>query len=922
MADNGVGPTGGTGTLFGAKDLQHSLDALSHQITTLNSLLSKAHGPVSSSTSSAGGSAPTPGNTGVPSAGPVASKWNQFSNWVSGQAGGKGNGGNGSFGGISINPAGASGGGAGGGGLGSAFQGAMSLWRVGSSYGASQMQSQVSMDTFASWSANGMNGGATDANKAAILRQTFGGGGRGYNSIGLSQTDIMQGEMMRQRIAGTPYLNSQRGMTTWSGMNQLGITNPTLGAVGSASVMQNLYSMQSYYASRAIGMPTALGAGGRMTNPSQLANQIMQSTFQGRSHVSANVLNAGLGQGGALINNMQAAGYSPDTVNAMSDLIRAQNTAMNKGMSLQEFQTLVDQASHGTEKQMQAAQKKLSQAGGLSYTSLQALKNGQAPGNARSADINGDFSKSVAGAANQLAKFSTLLEKIVNQPWAKKMIGSTGGMAMVNSAISNFTTALGTGNPMGMLGILGGSTSGGSQPKMSASANLGPGDGANSNKNTKHAASLHPGVTAAQVIATAETQIGVPYHLGMETPGKGFDCGSLLQWAYGQHGIRIERYVPYLWNQTKGNAVDVSKTQPGDLLFRKDNGHVTMKISDKQIIEAPHTGAFVRIRSFNSGEWDHASRVVGAVGQLGAVPADSGTNQQAMSQKGNVGSNDLGAGGGYGSTEEVDAIQAGLSNLSASPVGATQPSSNNGSSGSNNTNGGATPVANKGSVKSIFQKTAAQFGWGAGAEWTALDKVEMSEAGYNPLATNPGSKAFGLAQALGHGNSRTRGKYSNMYGGGGLTDAQAKLANSGDAAMQSLWMMNYIKGRYGDPIKTWQFHVAHNWYDKGAWKIEKDETARVHRDEMIIPAKQAETIRQALTTDAYFKKSMPGNAPTGGSAGNGGVVLHFNQGSIVIQMHGPVSDITARSAARSFVDELGKKNIYDQIAAGVTNVSS
>ncbi|MCW2862467.1 MAG: hypothetical protein JWP48_4175, partial [Actinoallomurus sp.] len=33
-------------------------------------------------------------------------------------------------------------------------------------------------------------------------------------------------------------------------MNQLGMANPTLGAAGSAGVMQNLYSMQSYYAAR------------------------------------------------------------------------------------------------------------------------------------------------------------------------------------------------------------------------------------------------------------------------------------------------------------------------------------------------------------------------------------------------------------------------------------------------------------------------------------------------------------------------------------------------------------------------------------------------------------------------------------------------------------------------------------------------
>lgn len=135
------------------------------------------------------------------------------------------------------------------------------------------------------------------------------------------------------------------------------------------------------------------------------------------------------------------------------------------------------------------------------------------------------------------------------------------------------------------------------------------------------------------------------------------------------------------------------------------------------------------------------------------------------------------------------------------------PSGSGGSGGS-----GGSPVANNGSAQSILQQTAAQFGWGSGAEWQALQNIEMKEAGFNPKATNPSSRAFGLAQALGHGNSNTQGTLSNNYGGFGLTDAQAKLANSGDAAMQALWMMNYIKSRYGDPVKAWSYWQAHHSY--------------------------------------------------------------------------------------------------------------
>ena len=109
-------------------------------------------------------------------------------------------------------------------------------------------------------------------------------------------------------------------------------------------------------------------------------------------------------------------------------------------------------------------------------------------------------------------------------------------------------------------------------------------------------------------------------------------------------------------------------------------------------------------------------------------------------------------------------------------------------------------------------QAAKVYGWDTGAEWNALVYVEMREAGFNPKARNPGSGALGMAQALGHGTSGTAGTLGNEYGGSGLTDAQAKAANSGDAYWQAVWMCNYIKDRYGDPIAAANHERSHNWY--------------------------------------------------------------------------------------------------------------
>jgi hypothetical protein len=117
-----------------------------------------------------------------------------------------------------------------------------------------------------------------------------------------------------------------------------------------------------------------------------------------------------------------------------------------------------------------------------------------------------------------------------------------------------------------------------------------------------------------------------------------------------------------------------------------------------------------------------------------------------------------------------------------------------------------------GSVQQILNNAAKKYGWHTGAEWQSLQTIEVHEAGYNPKAHNA-SGAFGIAQALGHGNANTRGTIENQYGGYGLTDAEARLANSGDPRPQAKWMIEYIKQRWGDPNNAWAgYHARGNWY--------------------------------------------------------------------------------------------------------------
>jgi len=100
---------------------------------------------------------------------------------------------------------------------------------------------------------------------------------------------------------------------------------------------------------------------------------------------------------------------------------------------------------------------------------------------------------------------------------------------------------------------------------------------------------------AATALAAAESQIGVPYVWGGESPGHGFDCSGLTQWAWRQAGVDLPRTAAAQYDAIA--HVPLSDLQPGDLLFWGFGGisHVGMYVGGGEIINAPETGELVRI---------------------------------------------------------------------------------------------------------------------------------------------------------------------------------------------------------------------------------------------------------------------------------------------------------------------------------------
>ena len=98
----------------------------------------------------------------------------------------------------------------------------------------------------------------------------------------------------------------------------------------------------------------------------------------------------------------------------------------------------------------------------------------------------------------------------------------------------------------------------------------------------------------------ALAQVGTPYVWGGETPGVGFDCSGLVQAAYKAAWITLPRVAQDQYDTT-AKLGPGDPLQPGDLIFfgggPTDVTHVGIYIGNGQMVDAPHTGADVRIEA-------------------------------------------------------------------------------------------------------------------------------------------------------------------------------------------------------------------------------------------------------------------------------------------------------------------------------------
>lgn len=118
---------------------------------------------------------------------------------------------------------------------------------------------------------------------------------------------------------------------------------------------------------------------------------------------------------------------------------------------------------------------------------------------------------------------------------------------------------------------------------------------------------------AAKAVAFARAQLGDPYLFGGTGPDA-WDCSGLTQASWRAAGVALPRTAAEQW-YAGPHPASVADLAPGDLVFFAYNlsdpstiHHVGLYLGGGLMIEAPHTGAVVRIASINRPDYFGATR--------------------------------------------------------------------------------------------------------------------------------------------------------------------------------------------------------------------------------------------------------------------------------------------------------------------------
>jgi cell wall-associated NlpC family hydrolase len=115
-------------------------------------------------------------------------------------------------------------------------------------------------------------------------------------------------------------------------------------------------------------------------------------------------------------------------------------------------------------------------------------------------------------------------------------------------------------------------------------------------------------------VAVATAQLGKPYVWGGAGP-LSYDCSGLVMVAYATVGLDLPHNAAAQYQLTASHTVLLTALEPGDLVFFGTSvatiEHVGIVVGNGEMIDAPHTGAVVRVEPYDWNDLLVATRPLG-----------------------------------------------------------------------------------------------------------------------------------------------------------------------------------------------------------------------------------------------------------------------------------------------------------------------
>jgi len=343
------------------------------------------------------------------------------------------------------------------------------------SFGAARLPDSTSM-TNMTWRGNLIGGapGTGGWNQAASQRAgAFGAGGVGVDSNALNASDAAAGYSAAQQWSGSamPYKWTNNNRVTFSNptasamygaSSSFGAANPALGSAGSMQMAGALYNPQMSMRMMQLGYgKTPLNMNGK--HPSQMGGVVqsmMGRMFPGQQDkkgaVNPKNLAGSMAPGQVGYENLAQLGMSPEQISEMTSTMEMYNTSSKQtGKSFGQLQSMFEKYRVGDKSTKSQISKE------LGPNIMKSMKEAEATKTGQTSDVNTQFAQGVDKAAQGLAKFNNAMDKVLQNPLMKLIVGGGGGAAGAFSALgSGATIGAGAFGASKLLGLLLGKGSG------------------------------------------------------------------------------------------------------------------------------------------------------------------------------------------------------------------------------------------------------------------------------------------------------------------------------------------------------------------------------------------------------------------------------------------------------------------------------